>query len=704
VAAGDCGLLKAGGLQEPGWLGGWRCGWETGFGGGGEGLGVLPGVDEGVDLFAAFGPELDLEVVTDLDVGEEVGAVFGEPALAVEGLQHGVGVAEILAAAVVGGDGVEELAGFDLLAFGELFVGGEAVDGVGEGVGLGVGGGHLVGELELEAGEIEAAGAELHGVEGVGFLELAEGGVGGAGLGDELDGALGVETAFVDLRAHLGGEGLTGGRPGVDPEGGVVGGDGVLGEGEFGLGLFEFAGGVAEEEAGEGVAVGRGGGEAGLPACGGTEDDAEPILVEEAFAIVVPDGVEDAGGAEALAGFDEAGDVVEGIVAERVDEAPVGVAGGDPGFNAGLFEGEDVVVVAVFVPVDPGDRDHVFGEMGDGGGVAGGDVAPEEDAAIEGSEGGVDLGEEVGVDGAEAALGDIFFRSAGAEFEGFIGADVEEGAGEVLGDLREPGGDEGLGAGLAGGEDVAVWGFGEGGVLFVLEDVVEVAEGFLLGDDGDVVLGGEGGELLGFGAGEGAAGRRAEGIVGVLEGVFEVGGVEVGLVGGEDLDLVLLEGEGGEGSTGDVVREAAVLHGGPVADGGGPERWALRAGFEELLEGLGGVEEAGGGVGDEEGLVGTGDEDVAFVVLLVGDVELGFGEDMGCLGRGGAEEGDDEVRQAGVRWGEDALGGEGGGEVAGGEEVGGVLIVERGDGGGEDRELRAGVELAGGGDEGLGGR
>ena len=40
--------------------------------------------------------------------------------------------------------------------------------------------------------------------------------------------------------------------------------------------------------------------------------------------------------------------------------------------------------------------------------------------------------EEVGVDGAEAALVDVGLGAAEAELEGFVGADVEEGAGEVV--------------------------------------------------------------------------------------------------------------------------------------------------------------------------------------------------------------------------------------------------------------------------------
>ncbi len=79
---------------------------------------------------------------------------------------------------------------------------------------------------------------------------------------------------------------------------------------------------------------------------------------------------------------------------------------------------------------------------------------------------------------------------------------MEEGAGEVFGDLGEPALDERLRAGLAGSDDVAVRGLGEVGVFFVLKDVMEMAEGLLLGNDHDVQAGGEGLELLRFGAGE----------------------------------------------------------------------------------------------------------------------------------------------------------------------------------------------------------
>ena len=369
---------------------------------------------------------------------------------------------------------------------------------------------------------------------------------------------------------------------------------------QFLLGFVDAAGGVAVEDVAEGGLVGCGVALAGLPACCGSEENAEPVLIEEALAVVVPDGGELAGAAEALAGFDEAGDVVERDVAEGIDLPPVGVAGRDPGFDAGVFEGQNVAVVAVFVPVDPGDGDHVFGDAGDGGGVGGGDVAPEEQAAVQGSEGGVDGGEEVGVDGAEAALVDVGLGAAGAEFEGLVRADVQEGAGEVFGDLGEPALDERLRAGLAGGDDVAVRSLGEVGVFFILEDVVEMAEGLLLGHDHDVQ----------------AARRRpaapapsarvselpggaARGSPEYCERVLEVRRVEIDLVGGEDFELMLLEGEGREGAAGEIVMLRR-----DTSSQASRGWWRSRASvapalLEHLLQGLCAVEDACGGVADD---------------------------------------------------------------------------------------------------------
>ncbi len=301
------------------------------------------------------------------------------------------------------------------------------------------------------------------------------------------------------------------------------------------------------------------------------------VVGGEGFAVVVPDGVELAGGAQLHAFAGEALDVGEGVVPVGVDAGPVVDPGCDPGFDAGVGEGLDVFGVAgLGGVVPPGDGDGVLfellGEGFDEVGGALGDVAPPEESAVKGLQGFVDLLEVVEVDGAEALRVYGGFGLAVAEVNGFVGADVEEGAGVVGGQLGKHLVDELEGAGLGGGEHGAVGGFGDGAVLLPVEIVVEVAERLLVGDDGDVVTGGIGGELAGFGRGDTAAGGCGERVGGVLLGVLEVGRVDVGFVGGEGSDELLLEVEGADGAAGEVVLEAAVLEDGEVADVGEMER------------------------------------------------------------------------------------------------------------------------------------
>ena len=93
----------------------------------------------------------------------------------------------------------------------------------------------------------------------------------------------------------------------------------------------------------------------------------------------------------------------------------------------------------------------------------------------------------------------------------------------------------------------------ERGVDLVLEDVVQVPERFLLGDDLHVVAPGVGDELADIGAGHGPAGRGDQRIGGVAEGVLEVRRVDVELVGREGADLLLLEFQRGHRPAGEVV-------------------------------------------------------------------------------------------------------------------------------------------------------
>ena len=68
-----------------------------------------------------------------------------------------------------------------------------------------------------------------------------------------------------------------------------------------------------------------------MPGGLGSEEDGVPVGVEEGLAVVVPDGVELAGGSELLALRGELLDVGQGVVPVGIDAGPVVDAGGDPG-------------------------------------------------------------------------------------------------------------------------------------------------------------------------------------------------------------------------------------------------------------------------------------------------------------------------------------------------------------------------------------
>ena len=76
-----------------------------------------------------------------------------------------------------------------------------------------------------------------------------------------------------------------------------------------------------------------------------------------------------------------------------------------------------------------------------------------------GLEGGINFGKEVEVDLAKALLLDFIAGASQAEFGGLVGADVRVGAGKYLCEFAEPFADLRKGAGVAGGEHVAVRAF-----------------------------------------------------------------------------------------------------------------------------------------------------------------------------------------------------------------------------------------------------
>ena len=140
---------------------------------------------------------------------------------------------------------------------------------------------------------------------------------------------------------------------------------------------------------------------------------------------------------------------------------------------------------------------------------------------------------------------------------------------------------------------------------------MQMAEGLLLGDDGDVILAGVGDQFGGLGRRERAAGRRGQRLIGIKQRVLEIRRVDVDLERGEDANLVLLEFERGKRAAGEIVVDAAILHRRPVAHRARGQH-ARRAGQrQQLLEGLHAVEDARAGGADDGGVVRLDDQDVA---------------------------------------------------------------------------------------------
>src|ERR1700722_7708670 len=97
------------------------------------------------------------------------------------------------------------------------------------------------------------------------------------------------------------------------------------------------------------------------------------------------------------------------------------------------------------------------------------------------------------------------------------------------------------------------WSFGERCVLLVLQYVVQVPEGFLLGDDGYMVIAGVVDQLTHIFAAQAAAGQVLQRVRLVLQGVLKVNAVDVELVRSEGSYLQFLKVEGWEWAAGEIV-------------------------------------------------------------------------------------------------------------------------------------------------------
>ena len=297
--------------------------------------------------------------------------------------------------------------------------------------------------------------------------------------------------------------------------------------------------------------------------------------------------------------------------------------GRDPGLKARINKGRQQPGEAARLRVvAPGDGDGLVLEgLREGLQQVGRvlrDVSPEEQAAVQRLERGCDLLHEVEIDRSEAARVHVGLGLAHAEVNRLVRADVQERAGVLCRKLGELLFDEREGAGLAGREDRAVRRLGQRLDLLPQELVVQMAEGLLLGHDGDVVEARVGDERGCVRCADAAAGRREQRVRGIGRRVLKVRRVEVDLVGSDGADEFFLEIERGDGAAREVVVEAAIFHRRPVANRCGVQD-SVRAGAgDELFHRLQRVEDARvAGRGEGEAFA-VGNDCVALGLHLAG--------------------------------------------------------------------------------------
>ena len=431
-----------------------------------DGVGVLEGEEAELGLVAIeVEGELGDEALDILDLGDGAGEDEGVGLLVDGNGDAGGGVGVALGTGLdLLDDGEGGLGGLGVDAFEELghLVGGDAVEGaeaddVGGVLALGV----EAGDEFLDLGEVGAAPDEGEGV--VGEIGLDDGALGlgaigedGLDLGGDVEGAALAEPDELDVAV-----GAIGGL--------VEGGEELLDDGEVvgGAGDHEGVGAVLDGDVGlahEAAAAARGvvgGGGAGEAAPGGDgledglEDDGD--LLGVAVLELVDADLDLGGGGVGVEFPDDAEDVLDGV-GGAVEEDGVGAGdGGDDDAGGGVVSG------AVGEGTIDGVGDVVGSALGDADGL--------EDGVATGL-GGVE-GLDDGGDGLELGLGageDELVGGGVVEDEGLAVAELGVGAGLVLEDLTDLGGDVGGAAGLEGDDAHGAVGVGTEGLVELLDD------------------------------------------------------------------------------------------------------------------------------------------------------------------------------------------------------------------------------------------
>ena len=174
----------------------------------------------------------------------------------------------------------------------------------------------------------------------------------------------------------------------------------------------------------------------------------------------------------------------------RPDGAPGACSGRDDHAQAGVgVWGNNALVTGLRIVI-PGNSDHVFGKNGQQFGILDRDISPEHELLVIRLHDLENFLQVFEIDAAETLLGRQSLRLSEPKFESFVGPNVEERARKQGSDLAVDLPNEIVAFGIGRSEHVTVGRLGEIGVDFVLQKLMNMSEGLLLGQEGDVVLAG----------------------------------------------------------------------------------------------------------------------------------------------------------------------------------------------------------------------
>src|SRR5271169_214526 len=191
-----------------------------------------------------------------------------------------------------------------------------------------------------------------------------------------------------------------------------------------------------------------------------------------------------------LAVANKVSDVHKGAFQVWPNRAPVACSRGDDYAQADIgIRGDDVFVTGLWVVV-PGNRDHIFRKNGKQFRILDRDISPEHELLVIGLHDLENFLEMFEIHAAETLLRSEGFRLAEANLESLVETDVKQRPRKQGNNFAVNLPNKIVGFGIGGREYVPVRHLGEIGINFILQKLMKMPEGLLLGQERDVVLAG----------------------------------------------------------------------------------------------------------------------------------------------------------------------------------------------------------------------